>query len=148
MHQKEITKFIAKTYSPQISEDELKTLIILIRNFFKCKLSYTGTSISNPSFSIFFKEVLLILLSPLSYIKYYSIMKESQVRDSPHVKSLRGVLNQHTLSDITVAPFNKYGNLPLTKKDPELLILVRSCDVYCRSTNTHKCCVIVTNFRL
>lgn len=75
-------------------------------------------------------------------------MKESQVRDSLHVKSFRGVLNQHTLSDITIAPFNKYGNLPLTKKDPELFILVRSCDVHCRSTNTHKCSVIVTNFRL
>ena len=39
--------------------------------------------------------------------KYKIIIKESQVTDSPHIQSFRGVLN-HILSQTTIHPFNEF----------------------------------------
>ena len=72
--------------------------------------------------------------------------------DSPHVQSFLGVFNQPITYESTVDPFINYldsvGELIFNDKDPEFLNLVKSCDIHCRSINSHEFCVILIHFSI
>ena len=91
-----------------------------------------------------FKEILLIPLSTIGKVTYYTIRIEFQVCDLPHVHSFITILNPPKLSEETLGTYIDFiestihANLPTPDNDPVLYELVNQYQTHQHSKSCRK----------